>query len=284
MRWWLVLGLCGCNQIFGLGRTNSAPIDAVYFDAPTDAPFTCPPIGTTPHFATDPHQVVYEDCDQYELTSDGTLALLTCVGAISQGPPTGPFVAIPELASDSATQRQNVRMSPDGDQLILQEQSAGPQFVRYTHGSDGAWIRGDVLAWPSTLASSVYSVSTQTRGLPRRFLAVDNDGYLDEVIDDGTSQLQFQRRYLQGELGVFNFTQPMLSPDGLRVVLYGTHPQPDGSVLQAVWYSDRPSLDVDFRPFEALPDVPIVQDTFFAEDCSRLYFSGIGSIWYVQRL
>lgn len=191
MRWWLLVGLCACNQVFGLDPTRHA-----YFDAQIDAPFACPPIGTTPHFATNPHQVVYEDCDQYQVTSDGTLAVVTCVGVISQGPALGPFKAIPELASDGTTQRQNVRISPDGDQLVLQESIGPSQFVRYTHASDGTWQRGDVLVWPSSETSAVYVVSTQTRGLPRRFFAVDNSGYLDEVIDDGTAQLQFQRRYI----------------------------------------------------------------------------------------
>jgi hypothetical protein len=286
MRWWLLVMLCGCNQLFALHETKQVTSDAQYFDAPVDAPFACPPIGTTPRFATNPHQLAYADCFEYQLSADAGFALVTCIGQISQGPPAGPFVPVADLASDATSIRQDAWLSPEGDQLVVleQPQGSGTRFVRYTHAGGDHWTRVGAFVWPAAITTVVFSLSTPTRGSPRRFLAVDNSGYLDEMIDDGTLDLQVHRRYQQGELGVYNYTQPSLTPDGLRLVVYATQPQSGGAVKQSLWYSDRPSIDADFRPLDPLPDVPIVNDPFLTEDCSRLYFSGIGSIWYVQQL
>jgi hypothetical protein len=275
-----LFALSACNQVFGLEPTKTRS-SLPFYDAPIDAPFTCPPIGTTPHFATDPHQVVYQPCDRFQSTADGAIAIATCLGAISQGPTSGPLSPVADLASTSGVQRQDAWLAPDGDQLVVAEQTS---FVRYLHAGGDHWTRADTLSWPAAITSSVYSASTPTRGTPRRMLAVDNSGYLDELIDDGTGVLQLQQRYGQGALGIFNYNDPMLSPDGLRALVYGTRPDSTGLVQQSVWYTDRASLADDFRPFDAMPDVPIVEDPFMTEDCARVYFSGIGSIWYVQQL
>ena len=71
---------------------------------------------------------------------------------------------------------------------------------------------------------------------------------------------------------------PNLSPDGLRLVLGSTTQQ------SKVMYSDRPSVDMRFRQAVPLMDIPDVPDPFLTEDCARVYFSGIGSVFYAQRL
>ena len=284
MRWWLLLALCACNRIFGLSPTAESKVDAQFFDAPVDAPFTCPPIGTTPRFETDPHQVIYDKCFGYQRSANG-IAKVDCLNAIDMGAWDGPFAPAADLAEDATYFRTGGWLAPDGDQIYMQEMgklASVNQFARFVPNGSGGWTRVDTLVFPSQLYLP-YFISTPTRTVPRHAMVLDNHGYLAEVIDDGTANLQFVRAYSNLQLGIANFNGPQLSPDGLRLVIYGTAPQPDGSVLQSVWYSDRPSIDADFRTFDPLPDVPLITDPFFTEDCSRLYFSGIGSIWYVQQ-
>jgi hypothetical protein len=282
-RWWGLLALCACNELFGIDKTHAlGRIDAQYFDAMVDAPFSCPPVGTAPVFLTSPQQFVRQECLLYQYSSDADLAIADCVGMLSQGTIGGPLAPIGDLASSSTVFRQSAWLDPEGDQLIVQEQqSAVPAFVRYMHAGGDHWTRGGTLIWPGSLLAP-YSASTPTRGVPRRMLALDNGGYLDEMIDDGSDTLQVHRRYGQGELGIYNYEGPMLSADGLRMVVNGTVPDGMGNVHVAVWYTDRPSIDDDFRAFTELPDVPSIPDPFLRDDCGRVYFSGIGSVWYVQ--
>src|SRR5690349_8436389 len=97
MRFGLVglAALCGCNQILGLSPTQALPpVDAQYFDAPADAPFSCPPIGTAPHFSRVLHQI-QQDCTDFTASSDWAVGYCyTDRYQISQGPPDGPFERI----------------------------------------------------------------------------------------------------------------------------------------------------------------------------------------------
>jgi hypothetical protein len=272
---WGLLALCACNELFGIDKTRAVSRT----DAMVDAPFTCPPIGTAPVFLTNPQQFVRQSCLLYQYSSDADLAIADCSGNLSQGAIGGPMTPIADLASSGSTIRQAAWIDPEGDQLIVQEQDTSVLFVRYMHAGGDHWTRGGTLIWPSSLLAP-YQASTQTRGVPRRMMALDNGGYLDEMIDDGSDTLQVHRRYGQGELGIYNYQGPMITADGLRMVVYGTQPGP--TVLQSIWYTDRASIDDDFRAFTALPDVPSIQDPFLRDDCARIYFSGIGSIWYEQ--
>ena len=69
MRWVLVLLLCGCNQVFGLQETGQ--LDAAFFDAPADAPYACPPLGTAPRFAPQLTQFLVQRCDGYSGVTSG---------------------------------------------------------------------------------------------------------------------------------------------------------------------------------------------------------------------
>ncbi|MGE5183869.1 MAG: hypothetical protein ACM31C_17485 [Acidobacteriota bacterium] len=283
MRWGLLVTLCACDSIFGLQPTKQGGLDAKFFDAPADAPFTCPPLGTTPFFQTQPQQAVFDSCVAFQTTADGSLALAACTGQLAMGPVSGPLAPVADLAMYGTFVHQNASLSPEGDQVLVSEPVSGTQinWIRYLAAGGGHWTRGDTLVWPSPITSSVYGVSQPTLGPTRHMMALDNGGYLDEVIDDGTPNLQLARRYGQGDLGVYNYRGPSLAPDGLRLVIYATRPDGQGHVLQSLWYSDRPSIDVDFRAFEPILAV-VVTDPFLRVDCGRLYFSGIGSIWYVQ--
>src|SRR5689334_19586163 len=76
-----VLLLVGCNQVYGLDPTRAS--DAAYFDAPIDAPYACPPIGTPPRFSRSFAQVVAQNCNNYTVSISGR-ALARCAFAGDQ--------------------------------------------------------------------------------------------------------------------------------------------------------------------------------------------------------
>ena len=71
-----------------------------------------------------------------------------------------------------------------------------------------------------------------------------------------------------------------MATDGLRIVFYAR------ALDQAfyVMYSDRPTIDDRFRPADQITGVPNVADPFLTEDCARIYFSGLGSVFYESQL
>ena len=72
-----------------------------------------------------------------------------------------------------------------------------------------------------------------------------------------------------------------MTTDGLRMVFGGLQLGGSG---QAVFYADRGSLDARFGTASVLDGVPAtVTDAYLSEDCERIYFSGLQSIFYEQR-
>jgi len=67
------------------------------------------------------------------------------------------------------------------------------------------------------------------------------------------------------------------SADGLRAVFTGA------TTLPEVRYAVRSRIDAPFEGSFPLT-VPAAMDAYLTEDCSRLYFSGLGSIFYVPQL
>jgi hypothetical protein len=285
MKAWMLVCLCACNQIFGLDETHGF---TRVFDAPIDAPFACPPPGQTPAFNTAPHQVqLFPGCNGYVLATDAGLALALCSNSIVQGAIDSPMTPVADLTStDSNVLRYAPRLSPEGDQVVVAETQQSPlvrQYVRYLHGGGDHWTRNDVLVMPSMLPPIAW-LSGPTRGPARRLLAVGSDDSIYELVDDGSPNLQLRATYTAAMLGIHNLTAPQLSPDGLRIVVAATQADAMGNVLQAVWYTDRATLDDSFRPADPMPTVPVISDPFMTADCSRVYFTGIGSLWFVQRL
>jgi hypothetical protein len=280
----LLLVACGCDRIFDLRAAE--PFDAAFFDAALAT--SCPPSGTVPVFSTTPHQVLFRPCNQYT-TSDRAddTAVATCSDHVEQGSIDSELAVAPDLAApDASTLQFTPTLSPEGDQVyVFRYVSTTNTVLRYRRLATDRWDGGTALAFSSSITGRPIELSTPTRGPVRRTILHDGSGFWHELVDDGSATLALVDTFDPvSVLGVYNASAAQLSPDGLRVVVYGTLPRSDGTVMQSVWYADRDSLGSRFRAAAALTDVPIVNDPFLSEDCERLYFSGIGSIWYVQQL
>src|SRR5512140_17236 len=150
-----LLALCACNRVFGLGDVESR--DARLFDSLPDAQPTCPTTtGVVPRFSPILHQVIDQDCFEYQTSESFAVAMCrsNLTSAVSQGPidtPLQPIAEIPPVASGHLW--QNVRVSPEGDVLYLDDVNlAAPISAIYhsfTHQPDKTWAPGPNLPFPT---------------------------------------------------------------------------------------------------------------------------------------
>lgn len=263
---WLVV-LCGCNQTFGLHRTQ--PVDG----PSPDAPFHCPPIGTAPAFSRLIRQSVFQDCDHLTISPDSGIAMAECFAPMSfigSGPIDGQLAPVAELSPAL----RYPRLSPDGNELLLQLSSTA--IGVFERGSSGAWSLG---AQITIVAGDQFS--TPTRAPRHLILATRLDNLVHELVEDPAGWTEVAS-YPWATLGVTDMQGLDLSPDGFRLVFTGTA----GTNLDyQMLYADRPSQDARFGPAVPIAGAPVEYDPFLTEDCSRLYFGSndLMQVLYLQQ-
>lgn len=273
MRWLgLLIAVCGCNAVFGLRET--APVDAAYFDAPIDAAPQCPAPGGEPLFRPAYVQVPVSQCFSYVPSASGH-ALARCQNAMWFGPANG---ELRPATFQTTAQLNEPRLAPEGD-LAIVSVFPGPTFELYRRTGDDSWVheRQVIAALPTR------SVSTPSRGPDRRAMVVefDTDHYqLTEIRDTGASPWAVADSYPISALEVTALYSANLTADGLRLVFNGNSNAGDSGVFQ----SERPSLSARFGPARLLSTVPSIAETpFMTEDCSRIYFSGLDTVFYLAQ-
>lgn len=269
----LVLVLGACNRVFGL--TNSQLVD----DAPAippDAAPKCPPFGTAPRFSKAITQVLVAPCFSYTTSGDANLAVASCNG-IAQGPIDGalsPATAPPTAGHDTIG---TPRIYPEGDAMIVQQYLGGFQSVVasvYRRTGGNVWTFDRDLP---VNASSGY-VSSASRGPDRRVITDETNGVWHEWAEDSTGNwTELVSHRMSNFASVENSMD--LSPDGLRLVFRGLLSTGGDQIL----YADRPTRNDTFSAPVRL-DVPLIADAFLTEDCGRLYFSALDSIFYLRQL
>jgi hypothetical protein len=271
---WVVLG-CGCNQVFGLNETV-----AQQFDAPIDAPFTCPAAGTQPAFTTVLNQAIAKNCISYttSVTADRAAAYCVDIDAIADGVVDG----IPERATlTPADQVDWPRLSPEGDELWVRRRTPTTSFAIYQYVSAHNWRKVRDLALGGVGQDDIITTPSKRIGGARRFVRYAFGEFrLYEYSDDGTTPTMI-RTYDAQALGVYYVQFPNLDADGLRLVFVG---QSSGSTFAQTFYADRASIDEPFTTATPLATAPVAYDPFLSADCGRLYTSGLGSIFFAQQL
>lgn len=280
----LLVALCGCNALFGLDQTVPLTIDAHYFDAPPDAPFTCPAAGGTPQFSRLLHQIP-QRCGEYATSSTGR-AIAMCFEPtmqLAEGPLDDTLTPIPEFAKSGPPNLDHARYAPEGDELIVRRWDDGSVSGRILvyRRNDGAWTYDHDIKLPNNQAiDSFVRFGSPSRAPNRRLLVRNTTSDFDEIEIDATGASTKIKTITPASIGLTNLAGivPNLSADGLRMVVYGA-----SSTMSGMFYTDRASLADSFRAATLLDDVPGAGDPFLSEDCSRLYFSAIGSVFWVQQ-
>jgi hypothetical protein len=287
--------LCACNQIFGVGKTrpfDASPVaDAQYFDVPADAPFACPLDGSAPRFSRLLHQAIVESCSDYTASLSGDKTTASCYdlttmfpfGYIGQSAHDATF-APAGLMSDANIQLAEPRLSPEGDELIVRvhPNMAALAAFQINRDAGAGWVSVASLPGPT---GPYDEITTPTAGPNRHVLInANSDASLHEwTADDATEQswTEVLPAYTSGDLGVAYLYAPSLSSDGLRLLYLGALV---GSSDPAVLYLSRAHLTDRFPATPTvLEGVPVVGFMYMTNDCARLYFTALGSIFYVQQ-
>jgi hypothetical protein len=284
--WAMCLLVAGCNPFFDISGTEPRPlVDAQYFDAPADAPFACPPTGETPQFSQNLKQIV-QNCQEVSTSTTGRIAGLCRERSaqISEGPLEGPLVPIAGFEQVAPTHIDLVRYAPEGDELfvrIWQDDSVVGRIVVVRQTASGFSIDHDVTLPAGEATDSFIRFGTPSGGPKRRmFIRNGSEPGIREIELDETGASTLVGSYTAADFGVDYFGVPgNITADGLRVVFLGS---PPSSQAQPV-YADRASLADRFSTARVLSGLPYNVTPFVTADCGRLYFDGLGYIFWVQR-
>ncbi len=276
---WLLAS--ACNQTFDLRPTQ-------LIDAPgPDAPFSCPLPGSRLAFSRLVHQTALRDYSFYSLSeaTGKASALSQDSGAIVFGDADGPLNAT-GLVSSLSFQYDEPHLSAEADELWLHEldsSSRSSTFAIYRPGSGGSWARAAQLPVPTTSSASTRLAGPTARAHgPRRFLAmhlIPSFG-IDEYVEDGSGGWSPPVAHDASELGLTSAIAITLSRDGLRLIIAA---ESADATHQVMLYTDRAQVGAPFRAASLEPTLPIANDTYLDDDCSRVYASGLGWVFYAQQ-
>jgi hypothetical protein len=272
-----VLG--GCNWVYGLGDTRpidaAIPIDAQYFDAPVDAPWTCPAMGTEPIFADRYKQLAttQKDCIGYMFAADTGFGVATCNHVVMEAA-DGETLA-PARLDPAIAYANEPRISPDGQLLFVRNGNTSMVDI-YKRQPDGSW-----LANGKKIGDASYrNLSNPTRGPQRRAVQWDYNGssyYVNELVEQPDESWSVVTTYtVTGVLPVSE--QPLsLSSDGLRLTFLGYV----GSASGGVKFMQRFSVSEPFTTLTAVTTVPNkdLAGPFMTDDCGQLYYSALRTVF-----
>jgi hypothetical protein len=288
------VALCACDNVFGLHQTQPLLFDAKYFDAPIDAPFACPPTGTVPQFSSLLHQDIFQPITEYTISSSTMQAMGLNGGNVAAGMDDEPMQSTTGFPGGmfcgSCAAGYHPRLAPEGNSayIIFAPSPAiyppkSPSLTQYLRGSDGTWTPGS--SYSVSVAATDF-ISSVTQAALRRIVIYSSgtdDNFYEYALDDSSGAATLVGTHTPVTLGVEFIQNPMLSSDGLRLVFEGSNMADAFSLT--VYYADRSDPSQLFGTATALANVPASDDgqEYLNDDCSRIYVSGLGSMFYAQR-
>ena len=162
--------------------------------------------------------------------------------------------------------------------LSFASQQGVTSFGMYERDATG-WSRKYILPM---IVDYDDSIGTPSRRPSARLIHVrPNAGLVDEWVEDAPDTWRLFHSYQPQDLGTISlYTQFNLTPDGLHAVFQQA--RVDGSY--AVAHAWRDTIDAPFGQAVPIMGVPrSAIDAFMTHDCGRIYFAGLGSIFYAQQ-
>ncbi|HTL34686.1 MAG TPA: hypothetical protein VL326_16270 [Kofleriaceae bacterium] len=283
--------LSGCNQVFGLDDTRLVDASHPFFDAPPEPPPGCPPAGTQLVFAAGLTQVVFQNCRQYIPSFTPGSAIAMCeedngsfsYGRVDNGLLPAEFDVPCAQLPNSCYQ---IRSMPEGSDALLswfEDATLSTKLTRLRRDAEGKWH--SIGAFTAPFASSFLNDdwSQPTRGPERRLIVnapISNPVRELKATEPYDTWVEVDR-YTMAQLGTLSMTSPRLTADGLHLVFKG---QPPSAPMQQLMIADRASITDRFNPAMTVPGIPLVDDAVLSDDCERLYFYGLESIFYQKRM
>lgn len=285
MRWLATLvAVCGCNQVFDL-RTTQLVDSSVRLDAAVDAPAVCPPVGTQLRVTGSLTQVVRQTCYGYTASVSTRIAVANCYDTTNQSytykpmegrldDTLGPIKV--ELASTDST-LDLPKITPEGDQVYFRTYTANGYAVTVYHRDPDGVLRSSGLL-PIADAGTNF-ITAPTRG-PNRHLIITSGSSFAEYADDGAGNWPLVGSTTFAQLGLSLASNPSFTADGLRLFFSGY--LMGGSEYQ-IMYTERTDINGTFGMPHVVENMPgQIYDTYMPEDCSRLYFIALGSVFATE--
>lgn len=284
MRWLATLvAMCGCNQTFGLVPTEL--VDAsLRADAPPDAPPMCPPIGSQLRVTGVLTQVVRQNCYGYSASVPTHMAVATCYQSTEITAGYKPYegrlddtLGPIKIDAPANGYLDNARISPEGDEVYFRVYvSTGYAIVVYHRDADGTWRSTGQLPIADTGTNYVTTVTRR----PQRHIIVASGSTFVEYAEDGAGNWPQVGSITYAALGITIASNPTLTADGLRLVFAG---YPMGGPEYQIMYTERAEITGTFGPARPILDMPSqIYDVYLPEDCSRLYFIALGSVFSTE--
>lgn len=271
----LVTALCGCNAIYGNDRVIAR--DAQLFDAPADAAFHCPEVGSAaPEFNPELHAVMVQSCRNYSFAGDRATAECSVSPhdyELFEGPREGPLVVVASLVEPpEVSGRDQARLSSDATKLYFRRVDfISSQEIRIaTRNPDNTFtFSGSVAAFGANLNDSISTIGHAADG--DHVIVRASDTTLHEWAEHaGVWVPTLDHTIANSE----SWDQIKLSPNALVLV---------GHTPRGLFYTDRASVADQFTPPRALLTAP--HDDYaplITDDCGRLYVAGLGEVFYAQ--
>lgn len=290
MRAWLLLGLVGCDTVYGLTERPD-PDASVDADDPNDggdladAGPGCP--GTTPAF-TPTAVFLFPACTDFTTSAATNRGLMTCGDVLSETSLTSGTMTAAVANVQPGQTLLDPRLSSAGDEMFVTSKDSvdSSRSIRIYRRTGGQWHHD---ASPSSLptesdGSNPLFTSPPTTMLPggRRVIIHRTKvsvAYFSEYLES-SGVWTGVHDYTAADLGVATFAFPSLSPDGLQLV-FSANPIGGGPV--EVRYAKRVNVTT---MFDSSVKIDVGADNtlypHLAPDCTRLYFTALSTVQYVQ--
>lgn len=270
----IIGALAGCNQVYGLEPTR-------LLDAPP--PDAAPSCDGMLAYRQELQQAFFQNCESYTAATDIDRAFAACRREgrqyFGEGTIDNPLDEV-AVEQTSQTIAHAPRIAPEGDRAIIQHITTGGAVAFSVYRREPAgWMH--VYALPITVDYDD-SFGTPSRRPNARILhARPNAGVVDEYVEESPDVWRPLRSYSASQLGTLSlYTQFNLTADGLHVVYQGL--TTEGT---AVYHARRANLDDPFGAGVPVAGIPrSVHDAFMTNDCGRIYFSGLSSVFYARQV
>ena len=259
--------------MFGLERTHQVFPDAYFPDGRDGNTVSICPTTSLPRFTGNP-VIVTSGCDSYTLDGAATRAVAECAGQVMTGTPDSSSLA-PTMFEIPQSYDQP-RLAPGGT-LYVRHPAATPTFYAF-HYQSGSWMSSQTVMFVGNVPDEI-GVPSDGGGLDRRMILLLGGNFWEyEVVSEDPGAMSWNivnGGFSPAGVGLSSFADPMLSPDGLRVVFKGTV-----GGASDIYVLQRPDKDTLFSgTAQPLYTTAAAKSTpFLRSDCGRLYFSQTGDV------
>ena len=274
-----VLCVCACNQAFDLKGTQLAGVDALTT--------CCTPDGYSKRLVQDISQNCYGTSYTFSEATGRAMGVCQTTDRTFLGVVEGPLdleMSPAGIVPEAGLSIIEARLTSDGTEAWVELRTlAGPTKLGiWNRVADQQWTFSrylDLNAGQEQLLVGIYE-TTAGRRLMIQVSPGRSSSTLVERSDDGSGTWSaVERTIAMADIGVDYFDKVGISADGRRIIFSG-----ETGSLTSVFEADRTDALAPFAAAAPLPNVPFTYDVTFypSNDCTRLYFPALESIFYTQ--